>query len=251
LAQGIHLIANEAEWQKVLATIPEVGDYFAEEYLTSIKEYCCDTLVADGVFVAQFAGEYSVSCLESNHKHEGIGVSFPGFLGAEAIERLKSLTRTFIETLGVRDGFFHTEFLWTPERGWMFGEVGCRLPGGYQLPTESKVVETNLLDFYLKMFLPNFRKDTYKALPFVHPYVGYYLFPKLAGTVKSVRAENTANLPWVFEFKRYIKEGDVLDHEDSSVTMGAHVLYGANGIEELRSRSQLIRTFFSADYEES
>ena len=203
-------------------------------------------MVIDGRSVAQFPGEYTVGCFESNQKHEGIGVNFPGFLAANVLEELKLYTRRFIEGIGLHSTFCHTEFLYHPTRGWLFGEMGCRLPGGYQLPTESYIAQTDLLQVYLEMFTGGKDRAVIPPETSGQRFVGYYLFPKRAGRVKSVQVDFSK--PWIIESKVYLQEGQLLEHEDSSVTMGAHVVYSADSIEELKLRSDKVQSLFKAEY---
>lgn len=248
LAQGIYRINNSKDWDLFKKLNEAVIDsYFAEEFLDSITEYCCDTLLADSQVIAQFPGEYSVSCLESNVTHGGLGVSFPGFLPQSKIDQLKELTVRFIDSLGVSDGFFHTEFLWDG-KGWRFGEIGCRLPGGYQLPTESKIVDTPLLEYYVKMFLSELRPPHFEAIPQVRPYMGYYLYPKKEGRVESIELSDHLKEAWVHEFKCYVEVGQELEHEDSSVTMAAHILYEASSIEDLKAKAKLVPNLVKIEY---
>ena len=244
LAQGMELIVSPGDWQKWLnRNIENLDDFIAEEFLKNITEYCCDTVVVNGRIYAQFPGEYSVSCLESSQSHEGIGVNFPGFLPTGKIEEMKQYTKTFIEKLGIQNAYCHTEFLFDGN-GWHFGEMGCRLPGGYQLPTESYIAGTNLMDTYLKIFtqsesVPDGPIETEGR------YYGYYLFPKKAGVVKKVRVE--FEHPWIVESKVYVREGQVLEHEDSSVSMSAHVVYSAKSLDELKELAGRVKNLCSVE----
>jgi hypothetical protein len=243
LAQDISIIHSEEEFLRWANSHPDVEEYFAEEYLSPIREYCCDTIVANYEIIAQFPGEYTVSCLESNQKHEGIGVNFPGFLPESKLNELKSISRQIIDLLKIRDGFCHIEFLYANDQ-WYFGEMGCRLPGGYQLPTESYIAGQNLAELYLDIFTQKDFRPT--PIDTRGKFYGYYLFPKKVGTVSKI----TANLndPWIVESKIHVHEGQVLEHEDSSVTNAAHVVYKATSLDELKTYSDRVRSLIHILY---
>jgi hypothetical protein len=237
LAKGIAIISCLNDWESWVGAQKDATDqFYAEEYLQDIKEYCCDTIVVDGNIVAMFPGEYTVDCLKSNKIHCGIGVNFPGFLPESKINELKNIVAEFIKLHGIRNSFCHIEFFYH-EGVWKFGEVGCRPAGGYQMPTESYIVDHDLIFHYLKTFLKseNVSHNTFKVK---RPYVGYYLYPKKIGLVKKITTN--LKLPWILESKIYVKEQQVLDYEDSSVTMAASIVYEADSIEELREHSELV-----------
>ncbi|MBI2343383.1 MAG: hypothetical protein HYV02_03460 [Deltaproteobacteria bacterium] len=233
LARHITLIDNEATFARWRGETPHVEDYYAEAYLPRMREYCCDTLVSDGRVFAQFPGEYTVSCLESNQKHAGYGVNFPGFLPESERAVMKEMARQFIASAGIRDGFCHCEFFHTTE-GWTFGEIGCRLPGGYQIPTESHMAGESIMDLYLRMLIAT--EDAPRVpLELADRYCGYYLYPKKTGRVTRVTTD--FDHPWIIESKVFVAAGDEIAHEDSSVAMSGVVVYAARSPEELREHA--------------
>lgn len=245
LAQGISVIRSEADFEAWKKSVKNQEDFYAEEYLRNVKEYCCDTIVANGKILAQFPGEYSITCLKSSQEHNGFGVNFPGFLAKEKIEELKAIVRLFIEKAKLKNGFGHFEFFYTSE-GWKFGEVGWRLPGGYQLPTESYIANEDLLELYLKIFLKD-QETPQKVVDTTNKFYGYFLYPKKAGKVKRITSD--FNHSWIVESKIYVNEGETIEHEDSSVAMTAHVVYKADSKDDLLQKSQIVSDLFSIEYE--
>lgn len=246
LAQFITLIHTEDEWAQWHNSHRDVlGAYYGEEYLANATEYCCDTIIADGKILAQFPGEYSVLCLESNWTHCGLGVNFPGFLPTDVIEQLKELARHFLTLHDIRDGYCHMEFFYTND-GWKFGEIGWRPPGGHQLPTQSFITQTDLLDIFLRIFLKD-EETPQEPLRTINPFVGYYLFPTKAGRVKSISTQ--LHHPWIVDHKVYLHEGQTVPLENSSVTKGAHVMYNADSLAELHAMADLAPTLVTIEYE--
>ncbi len=248
LAQGIEVLSSKNDYDIWMAIHKSKVDlYLAEQYLQNPTEYCCDTIVAGSIVIAQFPGEYTVNCLESNKTHGGFGVNFPGFLPADHVEEIKGHTRKFIATLGVTDGFFHTEFLRSGDE-WYFGESGCRLPGGLQVPAESYVSNVDLLDLYIKMFVPHLRpKEISPVTTFPKPYVGYYLYPKKAGRVEKI----TNQIPQssgILQTTTLIKVGDIVAHEDSSVSTVATVIFEARSLDELKAWTLKAPELFKVEY---
>ena len=240
LAIGINLIQTQDEMSRWLKlNEAKIDQYFAEEYIENATEYCCDTIVENGVIIAQFPGEYTVTCLDSNKKQEGIGVNFPGFLPEEKINLIKEYTKIFIDRLEIKNGFCHTEFLYDG-KSWKFGEMGVRLPGGYQLPTETFIAGVNLLDRYIKIFANDCADISVPIIP-LNQYCGYYLFPKKVGFITSIKS-HLESLSWVIDSKIYVKEGETITKEDTSVSMAAHAIYLANTLSELKIRSEQILT---------
>ncbi len=245
LARDIALITSEADWKEWWSRVSCPDDYYAEEYLTDIREYCCDTLMAGGRVLAQFPGEYTRTCLESSHTHDGIGVDFPGFCPPSAIEDLKSLARSFLLRRGIHDGFCHMEFFYS-DGMWKFGEMGWRLPGGFQLPTESYLANTSLLDRYLDIFIDT-EPTPQEPLPMGNSCYGYYLYPKKPGRIKRIMA--SFDFPWIAEHKLYVQEGQEVPFEDSSVAMSAHIVYRADTVEDLKKCSALAPSLMQIEYE--
>jgi len=247
LARGIEIVYNKNKWEEWWNLHNKnLSEFYAEEYLTDIKEYCCDTIVADEKVLAQFPGEYTISCLESNRAHNGIGVNFPGFLPRTEIDQLKEYTKDFLEKLGLKDGYFHVEFFYT-KQGWKFGEIGCRLPGGYQLPTESYIAGQDLLETYLKIMI-NTEPTPTQTINTEGRYFGYYLYPKKVGKIRKITT--SLEYPWIVESKVHVKEGQFLEDEDSSVTMAAHIVYKANSLEDLKKYSDYAKDLIKIEYED-
>ncbi|MEZ4816112.1 MAG: hypothetical protein R3A80_13070 [Bdellovibrionota bacterium] len=248
LAQGIEIVSSKSEFEKWYSVSQDkLAIFYAEEFIRNPIEYCCDTIVASSQVVVQFPGEYTVNCLESNKTHKGFGVNFPGFLPIEKLEEIKLYTRKFIEKLGVTDGFFHTEFLWDGEK-WYFGESGCRLPGGLQIPVQSYMSGLDILDYYIKMFVSELRpKEIVPVKIFRKAYAGYYLYPKHAGIVEKIE-NNIHGTPGILNSAVYISEGDVVDHEDSSVSMVANVIYEAESQNDLKEWTLKAPELFKVKY---
>lgn len=243
LAQNIECINSSKDFSTWLKDHSAIETYYCEEYLSDIKEFSCDTIVQDGNVIAFFPGEYSVTCLESNKTQKGFGNLFPGSLRREKYLELKKIIESFIKGLNLQTSFCHFEFF-LKNNQWYFGEVGCRLPGGYQIPIESHIYQEDLSDLYINLFTKPHIKYTYKDT--LNTYKGYYLFPKTPGKIKSIK--DNIHFDWVIEKNIFIKQGDILEHEDSSVTMNAAIIFEGESYADLNDKLDLIKKSLIIEY---
>ncbi len=233
MTEGISIIRSESEWDNWAIENSVHNSFYAEEYLENVREFCCDTIVANGTVLVQFPGEYTVDCFNFRRRQCGIGVDYPGFVPTDAIESLKSFTQRFIRHSQISNGFFHTEFFHTTE-GWKFSEIGCRLPGALQLPAESAMAGIDLLDLYLRIFITTERTPT-TPIDITNRYYGYYLYPLSAGRIVTIGAELMH--PWIVDAKIYHQIGDIVTTDMSNFFAG-HIIYQARTLDELRLHSQ-------------
>ncbi len=244
-ARGIRLIERQRNWDLFLTEIDDIKKYFAEEYIETFKEYCCDTIVYRGNVVAQFTGEYTTPCLESFHKQNGIGVLFPGNLSDQKIDEMKKYVNRFITENKIEDAFGHIEFFYSTD-GWKFGEIGCsRLPGGYQLPTESYLYGKDIGIEYIKMFdtcLDSIQIPSCQA----KQYVGYYLFPRKPGKVKSITAD--FDHEFILESDIYAKQGEWITYEESSVAASGVVVFEGESRKDLADKMEMAKTLLKIEY---
>jgi biotin carboxylase len=246
VAQGIEVISNETEFYKWLSKqdADKVSSkFYIEEMLTDFKEYCCDTMMYNGEVIAQFPGEYSISCLDSSKTHSGIGVSYPGYVSKEKLTELRELTNKIIDLFGIKDGFCHVEFF-LHDNEWKVSELGYRLAGGYQLPTESTIIKHDLVQTYIDIFLNNEVSLTFTNTDEL--YYGYFLFAKKEGKISKITSD--FNKGWVIDSNITVKEGEVLSFEDSSVTNAGHVIFKANNIEDLKTQQETSSSLLKIDY---
>jgi hypothetical protein len=246
LAIGIKKITSEAEWNLWLDKSPNPSDYHVEEEMQDFQEFCCDTFISDHKVLAQFPGEYSIPCLQSNLEHDGFGVLFSGGISSEKINELKNLARRFCEGISIADGYLHLEFFLS-KGTWYFGEAGMRYGGGYQVPTESYMAGADLLDWFAKLWLPLETKPTKAITEMKEDYVGYYLYPKKSGRIKTITSD--FEYPWILETQILVKEGETLFLENSSVSKSAVVVFKADSLSQLQERARRVPGLFRIEYE--
>ncbi|MFH1356776.1 MAG: ATP-grasp domain-containing protein [bacterium] len=246
LGMGISVINSEEDyalWYK--RKNQEIKNYYLEEYITDMKEYCCDTLMADGKNIAQFTCEYNVSCLTANILKAGYGVVFPGFSTSEEIAELKRYADEIIIKLGINSGFCHMEFF-RKDNKWLFSEIGYRIPGGYQIPTESYMADTSVMELYLKTMLrteitPQDRIQDNES------YYGWFFYPKQSGKIKKINTQ--LDYQWVVEKNVLVQEGDVVEISENYSSISAVVVYRANSKEDLKNKSERIGECVKIIYE--
>ncbi|MBF0104282.1 MAG: hypothetical protein HQM16_03035 [Deltaproteobacteria bacterium] len=243
LTEGIRKISTQWDWDQWLSENNDLNKFYAEEYICNPREYCCDTIVVEDNIIAQFPGEYTVDCLNFRKDKVGIGVNYPGFVNDEALAQIKEFTRRFVKATGIKNGFFHTEYFYTDD-GWKFGEVGCRLPGAYQLPTESHIAGCDLLELYLKCFIVT-ETCTSEDLSLKDKYYGYYIYPVRKGVIRRIRAK--FDYPWIVESEIYITNGDRIV-DTSTHFFAGHVVYKASCNTILNEMSDLVPTLLELEY---
>lgn len=235
-ARFMTVISTADEWRTWCGSTPDQDNYYLEEFFEGIREFCCDTLVVGGQILAQFPGEYSIDCLQSNHLHDGFGVVFPGFASDEQTRQMKEWAAAFIRDLKVQEGLCHVEFL-LHEGEVYFGEIGVRLAGGLQLPAQSILAGVDLTELYVALFIQA-EAPNISALRKPEGFVGYHLYAPKAGQVTAI--ETDWGHPWIVDSKLFVKVGDVVEPEDSSVAAVGQIIFTAASLEQLKQRAQLV-----------
>jgi len=242
LARGIKKISSQSDWSNWHSKNKNIlSQFYAEEFVENFMELSCDTIVSGGKILAQFPCEYSVNCLESNEKHEGFGAIFPPHLGEEEILNLKALAAKVVQCFNIETGYCHIEFL-KSDRGILFGEVGVRLAGGLHPATESLVLDQDIEDIFLDLYL----NPKHISLEARDKYLGYYLFPKKPGKVVSIQ-NKLDTVSWVLTSKINISVGEIIPWEDSSVASSATTIFEAASPAELKERIELVKKLFSVE----
>jgi biotin carboxylase len=245
-ARGIHIIDSMEAWDLWKSRYSQGVPVYLEQYLEKAREFCCDTIVQDGEILAQFTGEYTVGCLESNRKHEGFGVTFPGNVPVDRLAELRQIAKKFVREMKISSSFCHLEFYLHDGR-WKFGEAALRMPGGLQLPAQSAIARIDLMEAFVLLSAGE-KIGPFDAASFEDRFVGYHLFPRRTGTITKITA--SLDHPWIVETRILVKPGDTVQRDDTSVSRLAHVIYTADTLDELMERSRIVPSLLTIKFED-
>jgi biotin carboxylase len=126
-----HKVQDAAELARVLPLIRHVQEASCEEFIEG-EEYTFDTVSIDGVPVYENSAQYLPKPIEMR----SIEWISPVIITVRDMQQKKlqggiQLGRKVLKALDMGDGFTHMEWFLTPKGEAIFGEIGCRPPGGH------------------------------------------------------------------------------------------------------------------------
>ena len=119
------------------------------------------------------------------------------------------------------------------------------MPGAYQLPTEEYIVDADLVDLYVKIFIPHFPLSGV-SLKKRRPCCGYYLYPASTGIVE--RVERSFSFPEVFEYEVYVREGEEASRYNNDRYANGHVVFSSADNDRLIKFSERVPHFLKVHH---
>ena len=124
-------VPDAAELARVLPLIRHVQECSCEEFIEG-EEYTFDTVCIDGKPVYENSAQYLPKPIEMR----SVEWISPVIITVRDMYQQKlqpgvKLGRDVLKALGMGDGFTHMEWFLTPKGEAIFGEIGCRPPGGH------------------------------------------------------------------------------------------------------------------------
>jgi biotin carboxylase len=124
-------VQDAQQLDEVMKLMKHVREASCEEYIVG-EEYTYDTLSVGGVPVYENSAQYLPKPLEAR-SNEWIS---PVIITVRDMQQPKlqagiQLGRNVLKALRMGDGFTHMEWFLTPKGEAIFGEIGCRPPGGH------------------------------------------------------------------------------------------------------------------------
>ncbi len=139
-----HRIEDDAELERVLATLGHVPEVSVEEFISG-DEFTFDTVCADGEIAFQNVCEYRPNPLIGKQV-EWISPQVIAYrdLADPFIADGVDLGRRVIDAMGFRSGFTHMEWYRMASGEVVFGEIAARSPGGRLTDVMNYACDTDL-----------------------------------------------------------------------------------------------------------
>ena len=124
-------VQDAEELDSVIKAIRHVHEVSCEEYIEG-EEYTFDCLSIDGESVYENSAQYLPKPLEARNNEwiSPVIVTVRDMLQPR-LQGGFELGRSVLKALRMGDGFTHMEWFLTPKGEAVFGEIGCRPPGGH------------------------------------------------------------------------------------------------------------------------
>ncbi|CAM5327074.1 MULTISPECIES: ATP-grasp domain-containing protein [Streptomyces] len=241
---GVRILDGAAE----LLALADAGGieegYEAEEFVDG-SIYHIDGVVRDGEMRWFCASRYLDTCFDFRHGTAPLGAVTPDSPGL--VSRMRDVTGTVLEALGLTDSTYHMELFHTPGDELVFLEIGNRF-GGAGISWHQRQVYG--VDLARESVLACLGRPSEVATPTTmldHRDVGasgWLYMPAVSGAVRVVAVRGLDELPGSVVGVNTPSVGDVLDSEGLIwATAGGFLVRGDSTLAVERDMARIISTY--------